>query len=175
MNRAEAAVLARAALAAKQPKLEDRFWSKVKKGKPLECWPWIAAFRNNRVSLKYGAFWLNGRHQPASRVALILSGVDVPEGMDVCHRCDNPPCCNPAHLFVGTAQDNMDDKTSKSRQVMGCRVHTAKLTAEDVLAIRALKPEQPGQRGLAKALAEKYGVRQTHINDIWARRTWRQI
>lgn len=172
MKRAEAAALARAA---KQRPLAERFWSKVNIQGKDECWLWLAATRGSTPQQAYGAFWLNGRHQPASRVALLLSGATVPDGMEACHRCDNPSCCNPAHLFVGTSQANVDDKVSKGRQVKGAAVHTAKLTDAKVAEIRAAKP--PGRRapnGLPAQLAAKYGVTKQHLSDIWAGKVWRE-
>jgi hypothetical protein len=175
VNRAEAAELARAARAAAQPPLDQRFWSKVSIQGPKECWPWVAAFRSNRPGYQYGAFWLNGRHHPAPRVALMLSGVSVPDTMEVCHRCDNPQCVNPAHLFIGTGQENMDDKVAKGRQVKGGRVHTAKLTSEQVAEIRAAKPAgQRAPNGLPALLAKKYGVTKQYLCEIWSEKSWRQ-
>ena len=87
----------------------EKFWSKVNKGGADECWPWLKANR-------YGQFYIgNGMAKPAHRVAYELTYGDIPAGLLVCHHCDNPPCCNPAHLFVGTVQDNMRDKISKGR------------------------------------------------------------
>lgn len=176
MNRAEAAQLARAVKLAKQPPLDERFWSKVSVLGPSECWPWRAALRNNNNPRQaYGAFWLDGRHQPAPRVALLLSGVTVQDEMEVCHRCDNPPCCNPAHLFIGTPQANVDDKVAKGRQVKGERVHTAKLTEAQVAEIRAAKPAGTrAPNGLPAQLAEKYGVTKPYISEIWSGKSWRQ-
>lgn len=176
MKRAEAATLARAAKMAKQPPLVERFWSKVKVLGSDECWPWQAAFRNNSGPQQaYGAFWLNGRHQPAPRVALLLSGVAVPPEMEVCHRCDNPPCCNPSHLFIGAPQANVDDKVSKGRQVRGDRVHTAKLTDAQVAEIRAAKPDgKRAPNGLPGQLAAKYGVTKQYLSEIWSGKSWRQ-
>ncbi len=174
MNRAEAAVLARAARAAKQPPLEIRFWSKVDKRGPDDCWPWTAAVRNAKEG--YGAFWLHGRHQPANRVALLLSGVPVPDGMVACHKCDNPRCCNPAHLFVGTPKANNDDKVSKQRQAAGRRHGCAKLTPAQVAEIRSYRP--PGvkqmKKGIAEALAKKFGVSVPYISELQTRNWGKQ-
>jgi hypothetical protein len=177
MNRQEAAVIARAKLAELAGPVDRRFWSKVDIRGADECWPWLAAFRGSDEKQRYGAFWMNGRHHPANRVALELSGVPVPEGKFACHRCDFPPCCNPAHLFAGTNQENTADKVTKSRQVLGERVHTAKLTEEQVLEIRSFRPEgmKVLRKGAGTALSEKYGVSVKHISDILARRTWKSI
>ena len=168
MNRQEAAILARAARQKNIPPLEERFWSKVIIKKEDECWPWGAAPRSKNKA--YGAFWFNGRHHSASKIALILSGVDVPKGMYVCHKCDNPTCCNPKHLFVGTPLENNSDKISKGRDAKGERVGTSILKAEQVLQIRKLK----GSRS-AKSLAEEFGVGHMNIYDIWTYRSWKHI
>jgi len=94
----------------------DRFWNKVDKtpgyGPEGTCWVWTAGtFRRG-----YGAFRIGSKQKKAHRVALELSGVDVPDNLQVCHTCDNPPCCNPAHLFLGTHQDNVNDCVAKNRQ-----------------------------------------------------------
>jgi hypothetical protein len=146
-----------------------RFWSKVDKRKNDECWPWLASARKKNEG--YGAFWLDGRHQPASRVALLVSGVDVPAGMVVCHRCDNPTCCNPAHLFVGTPLENNKDKIEKRRDTRGERSPHAKLTAEQVAFIRSFKP--PGvkrvQAGLPSKLAVQFGISRQYVSELFKR------
>ena len=88
-----------------------RFWPKVDRSGGLgACWPWTGATGDRG----YGHFWDGARYRHASRVAWILTHED-PGPLFVLHRCDNPPCCNPAHLFLGTHQDNMDDMTEKGR------------------------------------------------------------
>ena len=76
------------------------------------CWVWTAA-TNSRG---YGHATFDGARTYAHRIAYTLAYGPIPEGMFVCHRCDNPPCCNPAHLFVGTAADNAQDMAAKGRQ-----------------------------------------------------------
>jgi HNH endonuclease len=168
MNRADAAAIARATKAAKTPPLEERFWSKVERRSADECWPWKACAR--KKSEGYGAFWLNGRHQPASRVAWLLTCGLVSSEDEVCHRCDNPPCCNPKHLFIGSRQDNNADKVSKRRHAFGARVGTAKLTENNTAEIKRLKPSGVAPPGFIKSLAEKFDVSSRTIQSVWAGR-----
>lgn len=90
--------------------LEQRFWSKVQKTD--ECWLWLGA-----KSRGYGMIRIGGmaEKKAASRVSWMLHFGPIPEGMHVLHKCDNPQCTNPKHLFLGTHADNMRDKTAKGR------------------------------------------------------------
>lgn len=96
----------------------ERFWARVASSGPHECWPYIGPL----FSDGYGRWYRRGvqrttrAHREAWRLA---NGSDIPEGMLVCHHCDNPPCCNPAHLFLGTRVDNAADMHAKGR----CRNH----------------------------------------------------
>ena len=96
--------------------VEDRFWAKV--DKTGDCWLWTASVFRERYG--YGKFQAgenraNTRVVYAHRYSWELVNGPVPDGLFVCHHCDNPPCVNPAHLFVGTHQDNVDDMMSKGR------------------------------------------------------------
>ena len=92
--------------------LDERFWPKVdRRGGPDACWPWLGS-----TGQGYGQIFLNGRGVPAHRVAWELHhGIPFPASMDACHRCDNPPCCNPLHVWPGTPSDNALDASSKGR------------------------------------------------------------
>lgn len=92
-----------------------RFWEKVDQGEADECWPWTAS--TDRYG--YGQFHVDGRSLRAHRVSYELANGAIPEGRLVMHTCDNPPCVNPAHLVLGTAAENMQDKVRKGRQSNG--------------------------------------------------------
>lgn len=145
----------------------ERFWEKVEKGEPNACWPWKASLRGGRPGHRYGAFWHEGRHIGAHRMAFFLTHGKWPK-TDACHTCDNTVCCNPAHVTEG---DNDADRVAKGRQAKGETQHLAKLKAADVVAIRA--QYVPGSNTLGQhALAAKYGVYQSTIRSGLSGKTW---
>lgn len=102
--------------------VSDRLWPKVDQGAgPDACWP----FMGSRNEHGYGSIrGENGRTTKAHRVAWMLAnpGVEITNSDHICHHCDNPPCCNPAHLYCGTYQTNTADKVSRGRQLRGERM-----------------------------------------------------
>lgn len=168
LTRKEILDQARAKWHATKPSPEERFWAKVDIRGEDECWPWKASVR--RKDEGYGAFWMNGRHHPSNRIALQLSGVDVPENMVACHKCDNPRCCNPRHLFVGTPLQNNDDKVLKGRHSKGSTHGMAKLTDEQIAEIKRHKP--PGVKkvraGLPQELANKFGITRAYVSVVYS-------
>lgn len=145
----------------------ERFWIKVDRRSPAECWPWLAAVR--RKDEGYGAFWLDRRHQPASRVAWVFTHGEILPGLVVCHQCDNPGCCNPAHMFLGTPRDNDADRVAKGRQSRGSKAGKAVLTEALVLELRAMA-EEIG----VSAAARRMGINRATANDACTRR-WRHL
>lgn len=151
--------------------IEDRFWPKVDlSGGPDACWPWLAATNAGG----YGIFYRGpkrGRMHIAHRVAFELFVGPIPEGQDVLHHCDNPPCVNPAHLYLGTDVENARDRHVRGRDARGSRNGLAKLTEEAVVDIRARYA-----RGgiLQRELAEEHGVDPSLISRIVSGELWRE-
>lgn len=143
---------------------EERFWEKVERGSPSECWEWTAGC----FTTGYGCFWYKGRNRPASRVAWRLTYGDIPDGLCVLHHCDKPECVNPSHLWLGTNADNIADRNRKKRQARGERVGTARLTRREVREIY----RTPGSH---KGVAEEYGVSLNAVREIRIGKTWRHV
>lgn len=145
--------------------LESRFWSKVQKTDG--CWLWVGA--------KHGRYghgkMLKRMGEPlreAHRVSWELHYGPIPDGMCVLHRCDNPPCVRPEHLFIGSRQDNSTDMVEKRRNQRGNQKPNAKLTEADVISLRA------STESLA-VLAHKYRVSKTVIRLARIGRTWKHV
>jgi hypothetical protein len=154
---------------AAQP-ISERFWSRVAFGEG--CWE----FATHLVHKQPRTFYRIGDDGQevkvkAHRMAWELVNGPIPEGLEVCHNCDNPPCVRPDHLFLGTHQENMDDRNNKQRQVFGERVTGAVLTADDVREIRRLVAEGQSQHSVAKS----FGVTQGCVWLIVRGRTWHHL
>ena len=116
------------------------------------CWEFVGG----RTGQGYGALSINHTQQYAAhRLAYELWKGPIPTGMVVCHSCDNKPCCNPDHLFIGTHQDNKDDEISKGRHVKGSKQGNSKLKEDDVIEIKRLI--LTGKMTL-KSIGLRYGV-----------------
>lgn len=143
--------------------MPERFWSQVAKGEG--CWEWQGA---GAAGGGYGRITVDGRHQLAHRLSWTMANGPIPAGMFVCHKCDNPPCVRPDHLFLGTNAENTQDAVSKGRMHLGELHGMARLTEAQVVEIR--RQRAAGVKG--SVLADRYGVNRNTIYHIKKRRTW---
>lgn len=134
------------------------FWERVDKSG--ECWTWIGA----RTTHGYGEF----RGQYAHRLSWAEANGAVPKGLFVLHRCDNPPCVRPDHLYAGTVRDNARDAVERGQHRRGTRCSYAKLTEVQVLEVRRLIAA--GQSN--PQIAAVFGVTRAAIRDIRVGRNW---
>lgn len=147
----------------------DRFLNKTKI--IGDCLVWTGA----RDTSGYGNFRYLRKTIKANRMSFVLFRDEIPYGLMVLHKCDNPPCVNPDHLFLGTHKDNYDDMVKKGREVRsgvkGSKSHFAKLNDKKVIEIRALIKKGVTQDKISK----KYGVSRAHIGNIALRKSWVHI
>ena len=156
-------------------KSEDkkRFLSRVPVGNEDECWNWCASCDQEG----YGRFSSNGKKIKAHRTAwVIFNNKEIPQGLHVLHHCDNPSCCNPNHLFLGTDLDNSNDKISKGRNKVSDQKGevngNSKLTESDVIEIRSM---YSSGEFTYKELAHKFDVHLATIALIAKRKNWTHI
>ncbi len=149
--------------------VKDRFFAKVRIDKKTGC----HIFTDYCDRDGYGKFNVGGIHytETASRVAWVIANGQIPDGLCVLHRCDNPPCVNPEHLYLGTNQDNTDDMKRRGRSTAGERNSHAKLKEYQVLDILRLF-----HNGLSMGtIARRYSVSLPTISHIVYGRGWKHI
>lgn len=145
----------------------ERFWEKVQRGSPDECWPWLASC----LPGGYGQF---APERTAHRFAWVLTHGPIADGLFVCHHCDNRKCCNPAHLFLGTPAENTADMKRKGRAAgpaPGEGHHSSRLTEADVREIRQRVSGGETQR----SVADSFGLSVAHCHRIVHRQRWKHI
>lgn len=138
---------------------------------PTPCWTWTGGVNSNG----YGRFVDKNRHALAHRVSHELFVGPIPDGMNVCHSCDNRVCVNPHHLWLGSQSENLKDAVAKGRMkrpdTNGERNGNRKLSADDVRAIRAMF-----SGGLRRyRIAERFGVSPSTVGEIIARKIWKEV
>lgn len=145
----------------------DRFWSKVKKTKG--CWDWTG----HKHRQGYGFIDINSIGKLAHRISWIINKGNIPKNLFVLHKCDNPSCVNPGHLFLGTQTDNMRDMFKKNRNadVSGEKNPNRILSKLDVLKIRKLLK----LRISYKEIAKKFGISYGNVNNIVSGYAWKNI
>lgn len=147
------------------------FWDNVAITADSErCWLWTARIHPSG----YGTKNWNGRKDQAHRVSWMINYGAIPEGLWVLHRCDNPTCVNPKHLFLGTRQDNIDDMVAKGRRAntIGENNPRCKITANQVREIRSRYAKTKISQ---RELASEYGIKPTQLSRIIRHKTWKEI
>lgn len=150
--------------------LVARFWAKVDLGGPADCWLWLGY----RKPSGYG-YWspnYRGRNWQTHRFAYAVTHGHEAEH-EVCHTCDTHACCNPAHLYDGTHQQNMRDAVARGRRCRGENHPCSKLTPDAVRAIR--RDHQRYRKGNLRALADRYGVSRTAVAAAVRGDTWGHV
>jgi hypothetical protein len=147
----------------------DRFNNKIIPEALSGCWIWAASTDKDG----YGWFQLNGKACQAHRISYTIHNGEIPEGMCVLHRCDNPSCVNPKHLFLGTLKDNAQDRVQKgrSRDDTGELNPCAKLTENQVIEII----NTPKTYGSGRKLASKFNTSPQNISDIRNHKRWKYL
>jgi hypothetical protein len=148
----------------------ERFWPKVQRGEPDECWPWLA-MKEDRMG--YGRFHMHGYMVGAHRAAWELTYGPIPDRLCVLHHCDNASCVNPAHLWLGTKGDNNVDRSLKSRsgRVVGEAHVRACVSENDVRDIRRLTDDGCSRR----RLADIFGISVAQVQRIVHRESWSHV
>lgn len=150
-----------------------RFWGKTQR-RESGCLEWMAG----KFERGYGAFQIAGKTRKAHRLSWEISHGPIPSGMFVCHKCDNPACVDPEHLFLGTAKDNNQDMVNKGRArypgpkrpPKGIKHHKSILTEQSVMRIRIL-----GRAIKQEEMAAWFGVSKQTISAVLRREIWRGI
>jgi hypothetical protein len=139
---------------------EERFWRMVRRD-DLGCW------ERRGTGLPKGYKVFHARFPRANvlahRYAWFITYGPIPDGMQVCHHCDNPSCCRPDHLFLGTNQDNTDDKRAKGRQPIGVMHYLRRLPKDAETTIADLVASGLSQR----CIAQQWGVAQSTVSRLW--------
>lgn len=146
-----------------------RYEEKIDRSAGLDaCHPW-QAYREEKAG--YGIFWFDGRMRPAHRVGWELLNGPIPDGLYVCHTCDNPCCQNPRHWFLGTPTDNARDRKTKRRSAVGERAGRHKLTSSQVIQARQMRAG--GAR--VKDVASTFGINAGHASRITRGLSWEHL
>lgn len=141
----------------------ENFNAKVQVGRESDCWPFMGA----RVPAGgYGRARLNKRLHAAHRIAYMLAYGTIPEGLDIMHLCDNPPCCNPKHLRAATTAENMQDCKAKGRlSAPGAKLDAG--VARQILDLRRVER--------AEDVAARFKVSISTVHNIWTGKAWKQL
>ena len=148
-----------------------RFWDKVQKTKKDKCWIWLACKDKNG----YGQFYLNGKSEKSHRVSYMLANrCSILKNFNILHKCDNPCCVNPKHLFLGTQKDNVKDMIHKGRRsdTKGNANGHAKINDQDVIEIKRLFHEDKLNQ---TQISQLYPINNRMISRIITGQAWSHI
>lgn len=154
------------------PEFIDSFWARVAVNG--DCWEWTKATHGKTPITCYGTVWWGGHKFKTHKLSFLLFNGYIPTGMLVCHKCDNPKCVRPSHLFLGTNKDNYIDCARKGRlnREHGEDRYNAKLTEKDVEEIRRKYVKR--KYGSIR-IASEYGVSQTAVLNVINRLRWKHV
>lgn len=153
-------------MAARRTTADSLFARCDTRGGQEACWIW-----QGYVSRGYGSVSMNGRPVRAHRAAWLLTRGEIPCGLFLCHSCDQPLCCNPSHLWLGTHTDNVRDCVAKGRHAHGETAKTAKLSEAQALEIVRLM----GTREPRASIARRFGVTVHALYRITGGRSWKHL
>lgn len=157
--------------------LVDRFWEKVDRRGPDECWPWKGAVDKWGYGILYRTRLPKVTWYKSNRLAYEIQIGPIPPKMQSLHKCDNPPCCNGRHLYPGTHQKNMQDRAERKRgkehRQQGEHNDNAKLTEADVRAIIEELKKLP--RRSQQSIAQQFGIGQAQVSRIMLRTQWKHL
>jgi len=159
-------------MAPKPKPIEERFWNLVDRGNDSACWNWLGTKPTG-----YGGMKINGVVRRAHRVSWELHFGQIPDDLCVLHRCDNPACVNPDHLYLGTVDDNNRDCRLKGRHGCGRTSKPgesnprARLNKRNIKKIFALRKRKLSQQ----AIADQFGISQAQISRILRKQSWADV
>ena len=152
------------------PSMENYFWERVDKTSNVDgCWGWTGSKSPSGYGQTGDKRW---KYKMAHRMSYAIHYGSIPQGLMVCHRCDNPGCVNPLHLFLGTNSDNLLDASAKGRLAAGSRNGNAKLCEKQVRRI-VEEYRKRKYRGILLELSSRYNVSSTAIGRIVRGQGWK--
>lgn len=145
----------------------ERLWEKVNIGGPDDCWPFEGKTRCG-TNMEYGEIWQDGKNALVHRVAWEVTNGPIPEGLVVRHLCNNPICCNPNHLAVGTQKENIADRdrAGRANPVRGEKHPHSRYSDETIQAVREAAGKQ-------QDIAKRFGMSRSYVSAIRLG-TWRK-
>lgn len=148
-----------------------RFKSKLIE-QPNGCWEYQGA----KDADGYGMFWFQGKTKGAHQFsARYLANFIINTGDQVCHHCDNPPCCRPEHLFVASTQINTKDRDIKGRTAKGSKVGTSKYTEQQIKQIKDAYKQRPKYKGLIQDLSQEFNISYSVVWYACKRDSWKHV